>query len=355
MRLERQDPSGLNVARNRGAVAASGEILAYLDDDVLVPPGWARAVLDGFERFGADALAGRIRLRLGAAPPRWLSPRLRRYLSELELGDEPRWLADEEDPYGANCAVTRTTFERIGGFGAALDREGASLRSNGDVEFFRRLRAGGGRVVWWPAADSGAPRAGRRLTPEWFRRARWVREQRRAPALTSCERRRALADSVVRPTASGAPDRSSPATSHLVAARSVRACGSRTVAVASRRSATARASPRSGTLRSGYRACIDLVGLGCSPLPRELRRIVVTRLPGRNRLGPRERTGQPPGKRGGIARRDDQAAVQPGDRLGETHRQAVAITGVPQASASSVTRPKPSRATLGTTATSAAR
>ena len=169
-RLERQDPSGLNVARNRGAAVATGELLAYLDDDVFVPRHWARAIVEGFERMSPDALAGRVRLRLGGEPPRWLSPRLRRYLSELELGDEPRWLADHEDPYGANCAVTRAAFDQAGGFGAALDREGASLRSNGDVEFFRRLRAEGRRIAYWPPADVDHRVPADRLTAEWFRR-----------------------------------------------------------------------------------------------------------------------------------------------------------------------------------------
>jgi hypothetical protein len=73
-------------------------------------------------------------------------------------------------PYGANCAVTRDAFERHGGFVPDLDRTGASLRSNGDVEFFRRLRARGGRIGWWPEADVEHRVPAERLTPEWFRR-----------------------------------------------------------------------------------------------------------------------------------------------------------------------------------------
>jgi glycosyltransferase involved in cell wall biosynthesis len=170
MRCERQPPGGLNAGRNRGASAATGDVLAYLDDDVLVPPTWARSLLEGFERLGCDAIAGRIRLRLGAESPRWLSSKLRRYLSELDLGDEPTWLRPDQDPYGANCAVTREAFERVGGFGDALDREGASLRSNGDVEFFRRLRGAGGQIAYWPSACVEHRVPAERLTAEWFRR-----------------------------------------------------------------------------------------------------------------------------------------------------------------------------------------
>jgi glycosyltransferase involved in cell wall biosynthesis len=169
MRCERQEPSGLNVARNLGARASQGELIAYLDDDVLLPPGWARALIAGFEALGCDGLAGRIRLNLPGDAPRWLSPRLRRYLSELELGPEPRLLDGDLTPYGANCAVTRDAFTRAGGFVPELDRTGASLRSNGDVEFFRRLRAHGGRIGWWPDAEVEHRVPAERLTLEWFR------------------------------------------------------------------------------------------------------------------------------------------------------------------------------------------
>lgn len=170
IRHERQQPSGLNVARNRGAAVARGELLAYLDDDTLVAPGWASAVLDGFERTGCDGLAGRIELRLEGPEPRWLSPKLRSFLTELDLPLEPGPLPGDRVPFGANCAVTRTALERSGGFRPGLDREGASLISNGDVEFFERVRHGGGRLVWWPAANVVHRAPADRLTKPWFRR-----------------------------------------------------------------------------------------------------------------------------------------------------------------------------------------
>src|ERR1700751_4328114 len=48
LRCERQDLSGLNAARNRGAAAAHGSVLAFLDDDTLVCPGWAQALVQAF-------------------------------------------------------------------------------------------------------------------------------------------------------------------------------------------------------------------------------------------------------------------------------------------------------------------
>lgn len=170
VRYVRQDAAGLNVARNTGAEVARGEILAYLDDDTLVSPGWAEAVVEAFEARGCDGLAGRIELRLEGVEPRWLTPGLRAYLAELNLGTRPRWLGAGETPYGANCAVSRAVFARIGGFRPGLDRAGRSLVSNGDVEFFRRLRALGGRLAYEPRAHVLHRVPADRLTAAFFLR-----------------------------------------------------------------------------------------------------------------------------------------------------------------------------------------
>jgi glycosyltransferase involved in cell wall biosynthesis len=169
MRLERQDPAGLNSARDRGVRATEGEVIAFLDDDVLVAPGWARALLDAFASTGCDGVAGRITLLPEAELPRWLTARRRRYLSELDLGDARHTLADET-PVGANCAVTRHAHARARGFRPGLDRSGATLISNGDVEFFRRVRDAGGTLVYAPGAAVQHRVSGDRLTESWFLR-----------------------------------------------------------------------------------------------------------------------------------------------------------------------------------------
>lgn len=171
IRLIRQEPSGLTAGRNHGASIANGSILAYLDDDTIVSPGWAAAVISAFEETGCDGMAGRVELQFEAPRPRWIeAARLRLYLSELELGAgrvplEPPWL-----PVGANCAVTRAAFDRLGGFRDGFDRVGGSLLSNGDLEFFARLRDGGGTIVYEPGAHVLHRVPAERLTLAWFRR-----------------------------------------------------------------------------------------------------------------------------------------------------------------------------------------
>lgn len=179
MRCERLSLTGLNGARNRGAAASSGELLAFLDDDTLVSRGWAAALLRAFEQHPCAAVGGRVELQLAGPEPDWLSP-LRYYLAEYDLGAEPFWIETEliegRDalPVGANCAVRRVDFDRLGGFRVGLDRIGRSLVSNGDTEFFRRLRAAEGRMRYEPEASVVHCVPADRLTVQYFIRRHYA-------------------------------------------------------------------------------------------------------------------------------------------------------------------------------------
>lgn len=170
MRCVRQEPGGLNAGRNNGAAVTDAPLIAYLDDDTLVDPRWAVEMVRAFTDEGADAVAGRIVLRLEGEEPPWLTPGLRAYLSELDLGEEPQWLGPGQVPFGASCAITRAALDDAGGFAAGLDRVGGSLVSNGELELFERVRARGGRILYWPGAKVLHRVPAGRLTLEWFRR-----------------------------------------------------------------------------------------------------------------------------------------------------------------------------------------
>jgi glucosyl-dolichyl phosphate glucuronosyltransferase len=168
MHCERQKLTGLNGARNRGAVVTRGELMAFLDDDTLVAPGWARALLSAFDHYPCAAVAGKIELALAGPAPSWLAAHAH-WLAEYDRGPDARWLeADDPLPVGANCAVRRSDFERIGGFHLGLDRVAGSLVSNGDTEFFHRLRAAGGRFRYEPGAHVMHCVPADRLTVDYF-------------------------------------------------------------------------------------------------------------------------------------------------------------------------------------------
>jgi GT2 family glycosyltransferase len=181
LRFLRLEGAGLNAARNHGAAAASGDLLAFLDDDTLVRPEWPTAMREALATPGIDAVGGRVSLAFEGTPPPWLTRKLRRYLAEFELGPDPRWLDGEPVPVGANCGVTREAFEAARGFAGGLDRRGESLLSNGDTDFFRRLQSTGYRIRYVPSARVEHCVPAERLGAEFFRRRAYA--QGRSDAL----------------------------------------------------------------------------------------------------------------------------------------------------------------------------
>jgi glycosyltransferase involved in cell wall biosynthesis len=135
----------LNAARNTGVREAAADLIAFVDDDVLVPPGWLDALADGAARHPeAEAFGGPIRPRFEGHTPRACG-REDPPITTLDLGPAD---TEAEMVWGANFAVRRSAVERIGAFDETLDR------AHGDEEeWLLRLRAAGGRIVY--LADAG--------------------------------------------------------------------------------------------------------------------------------------------------------------------------------------------------------
>ncbi len=149
--LRLEDRDGLNASRNAGIAATSGALVAFVDDDVWVPPGWLGAVRAGGERHpGAEAFGGPIRARLEGPAPRGCG-RESAPITTLDLGSEDR---EAEMVWGANFAVRRAAFERHGLF----DEQ---IAGHGDEEdWLIRLRSAGGRIVYLAGAGLDHRRAG---------------------------------------------------------------------------------------------------------------------------------------------------------------------------------------------------
>jgi len=160
---------GKSHALNAGLLLAGGDVIAFMDDDVVVDPRWMTSlttpVLDG-TWAGAG---GRILPERGFSPPPWL-PSTMKYglapLALLDLGDQAARLF--EAPFGTNMAFRRAMFEKYGGFRTDLGpRPGCEIRSE-DTEFGNRLLAAGEQLWYEPAAVVYHEVTRHRLRKEYF-------------------------------------------------------------------------------------------------------------------------------------------------------------------------------------------
>jgi glycosyltransferase involved in cell wall biosynthesis len=145
---------GLSFARNAGAQATRGDILVYIDDDALATPVWLENLAKGFELApDVAAVGGGIELQWEGERPGWLPPELEGYLGHTaRLGGGLRILNQGMYPFGGNFAVSRSSFDEIGGFSVHL---GAGSKTTGygeEEEFCQRLWRAGGQIAYAPEA-----------------------------------------------------------------------------------------------------------------------------------------------------------------------------------------------------------
>ncbi len=131
VRLSRR--SGAAAARNHGARAAAGDILVFLDADVLPEEGWLAGLLDPFRRFpGTDAVQGVYSENCPSADVPSLARNFYKCYNASKLADG----ALISGVNGFCFAVRKEAFASVGGFDPSAERAE-------DVDLGRRLRAAG--------------------------------------------------------------------------------------------------------------------------------------------------------------------------------------------------------------------
>jgi GT2 family glycosyltransferase len=140
MRAFRQENSGPAKARNRGARAAGGGILAFIDDDCVAERFWLRSLEGRLETSGAAAVAGAVVNR----EDDWVG----RYINrESVIAHVVSKDGSVTELVTANLGVRAHVFREMGGFDEVIRVAGGE-----DTEFSLRLRAAGHQIVYAPEA-----------------------------------------------------------------------------------------------------------------------------------------------------------------------------------------------------------
>ena len=164
---------GSSFARNRAVREANGEMLFFIDDDVIVEPDWAQQLLAEIGRRGLDAACGLVLAQWQAPPPQWLGAEVYGKLA-VHRGES---IADAAAPpeklsqfFSANVGFRKECFARFGLFREDLGVVGDNPMSGEDTELFERIIGGGGRIGIAPRAVVHHMIGPERMTRAYFRR-----------------------------------------------------------------------------------------------------------------------------------------------------------------------------------------
>ncbi|MEV6985533.1 glycosyltransferase family 2 protein [Sphaerisporangium sp. NPDC051017] len=174
--VENNHAKGLSGGKNTGAATASGDVVAFLDDDAVADPGWLAAFEEAMSQDPAVVGVG------GLTRPLW------------DTGRRPRWFPEEFDwtigctyrglpaerkairnVMGGNAAFRKHVVGDVGGFHTGIGRsvQGRKSRPLGceETEFCIRLsqRRPGSVMMFEPGAVIGHRVPAARATFRYFR------------------------------------------------------------------------------------------------------------------------------------------------------------------------------------------
>jgi len=150
----RDDGKGLSRARNIGIEHASGNIIAFTDDDAFVDKNWIRSTIHVFELsdYNVGVAGGKIIPVYEEINPEWKIPERWEYFLPSITHDSKIGPFDKGLPAGANICFARKVFEVAGRFDENLgvDASKKIYLCGEDSDMVLKARSAGFDIIYNP-------------------------------------------------------------------------------------------------------------------------------------------------------------------------------------------------------------
>jgi GT2 family glycosyltransferase len=168
--IPNRETKGLSGARNSGIAEATGQIVAFLDDDAIAAPDWLERLVPAYNSPEVIGVGGSIDPAWETGRPAWF-PREFDWVIGCTYEGMPTSTADTRNLIGANMSLRREIFDQVGGFLHGIGRVGVLPLGCEETELCIRARQENarGRIVYEPSARVQHRVPASRATWRYFR------------------------------------------------------------------------------------------------------------------------------------------------------------------------------------------
>jgi glucosyl-dolichyl phosphate glucuronosyltransferase len=143
MVIENDHQQGLSGGRNAGIAAATGQVVAFLDDDAVADVNWLKSMIDAYTTPNVMGVGGRTLPAWDSDRPGWFPEEFDWVIGCTYIG-MPTRRAPVRNLLGGNASFRRDVFDKVGGFTTGIGR-GKGKRPLGCEETEFCIRAAGRR------------------------------------------------------------------------------------------------------------------------------------------------------------------------------------------------------------------
>ena len=135
-----EENQGVSYSRTKGAELASGEVVAFIDDDAVAEPDWVSELVEFYKQTDSISVGGRMEGRWLVERPWYLPTEFDwlvgvTYPGFAEAGSEVR------NTFESNLSFRREAFLELGGFDESLGPDADSYSHSEGAEIGNRLRS----------------------------------------------------------------------------------------------------------------------------------------------------------------------------------------------------------------------